>query len=321
MPDDVTVTDEESRTAAPPARGASELLAEGERAAFHGPPAAAVRVLEEAVVAAQAEEKPLQLHAAAWLLGVALGAAGRYGGALTVLVPLVEGAEAPGARPEAGLFGGFAAATVASVHRQLGRHAEGRAWDERCLDLSAGPEVEFDGHLGLAADAVGLADADEARARLADAETLAAAGDATWWRQRVRLDWVRAEVSLLGDRPEDAARAAARAVAGSRAAGAPRHEAKSLLFEGVAHVSAGREREARGLLAQSAEVAGGLGALPLVWPAQAVLAALLAAHDPAAARTALAGARSAVRAIAGGLPPDLRDAWRARPDVAHLLAD
>ena len=51
----------------------------------------------------------------------------------------------------------LATATVASVHRQLGRHAVAQGYDERALDGSGGPgEAGFDALLGLAADAVGL---------------------------------------------------------------------------------------------------------------------------------------------------------------------
>ena len=95
------------------------LLASGEHAAFHGRPAAAVGVLEQAVALARLQGRSAVVAAAGWLLGVALGAAGRYGGALTVLSPLVEGGRAGGAPAENRLFAALAAATVASVHRQL----------------------------------------------------------------------------------------------------------------------------------------------------------------------------------------------------------
>src|SRR5439155_25851516 len=80
------------------------LLAAGEHAVFHGPPAAAVADLERAVVLAQRESRHAEVTAAVWLLGVALSAAGRYGGALRVLGPLLDGAEASQASPETRLF-------------------------------------------------------------------------------------------------------------------------------------------------------------------------------------------------------------------------
>ena len=62
------------------------LLASGEHAAFHGKPAAAVAYLEQAVALAGSHGQFAESTAACWLLGVSLGASGRYGGALTVLL-------------------------------------------------------------------------------------------------------------------------------------------------------------------------------------------------------------------------------------------
>ena len=73
-----------------PGTDLASLLASGEHAAFHGKPATAVGVLEQAVVLAQSQGRGTEVAAAAWLLGVALGAAGRYGSALTVLSPLAS---------------------------------------------------------------------------------------------------------------------------------------------------------------------------------------------------------------------------------------
>ena len=48
------------------------------------------------------------MAAAAWLLGVSLGAGGRYGAALTVLSPLVESGTPDGAPAERRLFAALA---------------------------------------------------------------------------------------------------------------------------------------------------------------------------------------------------------------------
>src|SRR5205814_10435313 len=95
------------------------LLAAGEWAVFHGPPASAVADLERAVVLAQREKRHAEVTAAVWLLGVALSAAGRYGGALRVLAPLLDAAGSAQTSPETRLFASLAAATCASVHRGL----------------------------------------------------------------------------------------------------------------------------------------------------------------------------------------------------------
>ncbi|MDH4159232.1 MAG: hypothetical protein OEV62_03165, partial [Actinomycetota bacterium] len=77
--------------------GLAELLADGERAAFHGAPMTAVASLEQAFERSAAEGRPDVATAAAWLLGVALGAAGRFGSALAVLDPLAsqDGTDVP----------------------------------------------------------------------------------------------------------------------------------------------------------------------------------------------------------------------------------
>ena len=291
------------------------LLAAGERAAFHGRPGSGVEPLSRAVEAAVAADLETEALAAGWLLGVCLGACGRYGGALRVLDPLVVSAQTPEGR----LLGALAASTVASVHRQLGRHSVAQGYDEMALAVSQGAgEAGFDGYLGLAADAVGLGQADVATGRLAEAVALAE-GRADWWRQRVRSGWVRAEVALLEGRAEDAALAAGEAVELAEQSGAPRHVAKGLLFLGVAQVQAGRTPEATAALRRGALLAESLGALPLQWPVRAVLGALLADTDPAESERSLAAARAAVQEIALDLPDQLRGEWLGRPDIEALL--
>jgi tetratricopeptide (TPR) repeat protein len=296
----------------------TDLLATGERAAFHGRPAAGVAPLQRAVELAHASGRDAEATAAAWLLGVCLSAAGRYGAALTVLEPL---AAATPAAAERRVFSSLAGATLASVARQLGRHVEGRAADERALSLAGeSAEAQFDAQLGLAADAVGLGEADVAEAALERAAALVE-GRTDWWRQRVRTDWVRAEVALLRDRPEDAVRRAEAAVTLAETSGAPRHVAKGLLFEGVAHVQTGAAEAAESALRRAATLAESLGATPLVWPARAMLGALIAEAHPAEGAAALGAARGVVRQIAEDLPEPYRTDWLARPDIAALLAD
>ena len=298
------------------------LLATGEHAAFHGKPAAAVGALEQAVVLAQSQGRAAEVAGAAWLLGVALGAGGRYGGALTVLSPLVDAGRADAAGPERRLFGALASSTIASVHRQLGRHAVAREADLIARSLAGdAPEAVFDAELGLASDAVGLEDGDEATAHLAAARSLVPERADEWWRQRVRLGWVEAEVALLEGRADDAAALASVAVERAEQARAPRHVAKGLLILGLAQVS-GAADEAAGTLRRAATLAESLGTVPLVWPARALLGALLADDDDATGESArsLAAARSAVLTVADDLPPGVRTEWLARPDVAALLA-
>jgi hypothetical protein len=302
----------------PAADQLAALLAAGERAAFHGPPGAAVAELEKAVVLAQKSGRRAEVTAAAWLLGVALSAGGRYGGALRVLLPLVDAGESTTAA-ETRLFAAFAAATAASVHRGLGRHPAAEMLDQRGLALAGGQaEAEFDARLGLASDAVGQQDLDAARASYARAEALVAAHDDGWWRQRVRLEWARAEIALLADDPDEAGIAAAASVEQAERARAPRHVAKGLLFQGVAEVSGGHP-EAPATLRRAATLAEGLSALPVAWQARALLGALLAGSAAEESARSLAAARSAVLTIAADLPAELREEWLARPNVSALL--
>jgi tetratricopeptide (TPR) repeat protein len=303
------VADETARTLA-------DLLAAGERAAFHGRPEAGVEPLRRAVETAVESGLEAEASAAGWLLGVCLASAGRYGAALAVLEPLVAVTEPAEGKVLAALSG----ATVASVHRQLGRHSVAQGYDEMALAGSAGSgEAGFDALLGLAADAVGQGDGQAATGRLAEAAALAE-GHVEWWRQRVRLGWVRAEIALLAGRPDEAAAAAHEAVELAEHSGAPRHVAKGLLFLGVSQVEAGRTEEAAATLRRAALLAESLGTLPLQWPVRAVLGALLADTDEAESARCLEAARKAVQAIAGDLPDPLRGEWLARPDVEALLA-
>jgi tetratricopeptide (TPR) repeat protein len=295
------------------------LLASGERAAFHGRPGAGVEPLQRAAALATEHNLPTEAAAARWLLAVCQSAAGRFGQALAALDKLLPvTADAP---LERRMFGALGEATLGSIHRQLGRHGEARVHDEVALELSAATgEAGFDALLGLAADAVGLGDASAARDHLGQARALTD-GRAEWWRQRVRAGWVQAEVALLESRPEEAVVAASAAVDLAEQVGAPRHVAKGLLFQGVAQVEAGRHEEASALLRRAGLLAESLGTLPLLWPARAVLGALLGDSDEQESQRCFSSARRAVELIAVDLPDQLRVDWFARPDVAALLAE
>jgi tetratricopeptide (TPR) repeat protein len=302
------------------------LLARGEHAAFHGKPAAAVGVLEQAVVLAQGQGRTAEVAAAGWLLGVALAAGGRYGGALTVLSPLVDAGRLTDAPAERRLFAALSAATIASVHRQLGRHAVARASDLEALALTDGTgEAGFDALVGLASDAVGLGEAEEAADRLEQARALIPVRTDEWWRQRVRLGWAQAEVQLLEGEADAAVDTALQAVDRAESARAPRHVAKGLLILGIAQVSGGtasdpeRDGDPAHTLRRAATLAESLGTVPLVWPARALHGALVSEDDPAESAKSLAAARSAVLTLAGDLPPGVRADWLARPDIAALL--
>lgn len=293
------------------------LLAAGERAAFHGRPASGVAALESAFEQARAEGKGAEATAAAWLLGVCLEAVGKFGGSLAVLEPLV--AAGTSEVPERRLFAALAASTSATIRRQLGQQPDARQLDEAALAYGDGaPEAVFEATVGLAADAVAGDDATTASHMLEQARAIAD-GRSDWWQQRVRLAWVDAEVSLLVGDPGRAGEVLHDAVQLAEGSGAPRHVARTLLLMGVAQVQAGDLSSAETTLRRSATLAESLGALPTLWPARALLGALLEQSSPAESAKSLAAARSGVISIADDLPDELRGVWLDRPDVAALL--
>ncbi len=293
-----------------------DLLAAGENAAFHGRPDAGVGPLTRAVDVASSSDRSAEAAGASWLLGVCLGAAGRYGRALEVLEPRVVDL----VTAESRVFAALAGATIASLHRQLGLHQDAAGYDEAALAVAEdmdSAEGRFDAVLGLSADAVGLGDAETAAARLDEAASLIGER-ADWWRQRVRLGWVRAEVALLTGEAAAAVEASLAAVDLAEHSGAPRHVAKGLLFAGVSQVEANRPAAATATLRRAALLAESLGTLPLQWPVRAVLGTLVAGVDDAESDRCLDAARRAVDTIAAGLPDELQAQWLARPDVAAL---
>ena len=295
----------------------AELLATGERAAFHGRPASGVVALELAFEKAREDGLGAEATAAAWLLGVCLAAVGRFGGSLAVLDPLVAAGTSDS--PERRLFAALAASTSAAVRRQLGQPDLARDLDESALVFSGGaPEAAFDATIGLAADAVIAQDAESAADCIQRARQLAE-GHHDWWRQRVRLAWVEAELAILVGDPAAAQELLLSAVHLAEASGAPRHVAKTLLLLAVSQVQAGQLGEAESTLRRSATLAESLGALPTLWPSRALLGALLEDSAPAESAKSLAAARGGVIAIADDLPDDLRDIWLDRPDVTALL--
>ncbi|WP_051581471.1 hypothetical protein [Pseudonocardia acaciae] len=191
-----------------------------------------------------------------WLAAVVLGARGDYAAAAELLDHLYRDRRTPTA------VRAHAAVTRAAHLRQLGGHAEARRWDGLGLALAttaaspapaspapanlADPErlgldlaaAGVDALLGLAADAIGLADTGLAQRLLGRAR--AAALKHPSWRPAVRWHWVRAELALSTGRPDQAEPAARHALAAATEARAVRHEIKSTLVLSVAHAGTGR---------------------------------------------------------------------------------
>ena len=264
------------------------------RIAFGDRPEAVIRVREGASPVAR------------WLAAVALGARGRYAAASALLAAL-HGHPGVDACVRA-----HAAVTRAAHLRQSGGHLAARRWDGLGLALAtaapgratpsggrsgsdgAAPESGLDGVtpgpgldlaaarvdalIGLAADAIGLADPGLAERLLRLAEPSALEHPS--WRPAVRWHWVRAELALGLDRPEPAVELARRALAGARAAGAVRHEVKSAIVLAVAEAGAGRETEKviadLGVLSERTRQTG---LWTLEWPIQLMLGDLIEDTD------------------------------------------
>jgi hypothetical protein len=130
---------------------------------------------------------------------------------------------------------------------------------------------------------------------------------------------VQTEVALLGGDPAAAVVAARAGLAVAEEAAAPRHVAKCLLFLGAALHVAG-DPAVTPTLDRAAAAARSLGALPLHWVAEALLAERSdLAGDPDGARRHRSAAGSTAAAIGVNLPAADRQRWLARSDIAAIV--
>lgn len=246
-----------------------------------------------------------------WLRSVVLGASGEYGPALEALEVVRPGS----------ICYSMAESLRASLLRQLGCHDLARRADRRALAASRDPVARIEAWTGLAADAVGLGEARAAQTildRVGMAVGALSDPAQQWWRQDVRLCWVRCEVHLLCDEYGAAATQAQVAVRIARAADAPRHLAKSLMFAGVCRGALGEVPAARALLEESLGLSTAMGFDAVAWPAHAVLGALLDEGDPAGVRRHHAAACEIVSRVLAGLQGEPSVRWAAREDLRHL---
>lgn len=198
---------------------------------------------------------------ARWLAAYIACARGAFADALALATPLFEDAA----------VGVPALITAGSVLRQTARHGQARDLDRRALLRATTRADRAHALIGLAADAVGLAQPSRVATHLEQAAVATPRGD---WRVAVRLSWVRAEHSLLTQDARGAVRWSQAALRRSRTAGARRHEAKSLLFLGAAREVAGDARGAIQPLRDAARIAQRIGAVPIAAVARDVLSRL-----------------------------------------------
>ncbi|HVL90530.1 MAG TPA: hypothetical protein VM841_09895 [Actinomycetota bacterium] len=155
---------------------------------------------------------------ASWLRAYLHNCFGRFDQALELAMDLAQGSADSDLAARSLI-------TAASSLRQTGRHLPAHPLDESAMRLATTDATRAHALIGLAADAAGLG--RESSEPIEQAAALAPPGD---WRVRVRLAWVRCEQALVAGRARRAATNARDALDRSRAAGARRHEAKSLLF-------------------------------------------------------------------------------------------
>lgn len=172
-----------------------------------------------------------------WLRAVALGGQGRYAAARTELAVL--------RRSRAGaVLDSLVASTEASLLRQLGWHRLASAHDGRALAVlgdSQAPGVRAarcDAVTGLAADALGCGRLDLGFRLLERCADLLVDASPDLWRQRIRLHWVTAEMSLASGDAVQGLVNARRALELADGSPSVRHQVKSELLVAAA-VSAG----------------------------------------------------------------------------------
>jgi len=298
-----------------------------------------------------------------WLAAVALGARGRYAAAAALLDGLLSGfLDAPGPGRDPGSaparrvvpppLRAHAAVTRAAHLRQLGGHLAARRFDGRGLALATLPDARPAAHrpetadpgepdpgqsepgldraaarvdaiLGLAADAIGLADPALADRLLRAAEPLAFEHPS--WRPGVRWHWVRAELALSRDRPAEAVGWARRALVAASGAGATRHVVKSELVLAVAEAGAGTPTgQMVATFAGLSERTRRSGLWSLEWPILLQLANLVGPVDPLGAHTYRREAAQIVGTIRRHSDPIARyvldrSPWVPPPEETELL--
>lgn len=262
--------------------------------------------LVRALEALEGEDSPAVWWRRAWLLT----AMGRYGEALAACEAALEGP--PVVRASSRMAEGM-------LYRQVSLHDRAEEADALALEVLAStrtrsPSVRAAIRVGQVADAVGLEvdDATLSRRLKVAAAAVTAAGS---WRQKVRLTWVRGEVHMLRGAPRQAARSFGQGARIAGDQGARRHEAKSLIFLAAACAARDEHGEARRIARRGLQLAARCGAMPLVWPAELILAEV----DPDRAPHHLRRASEVAGALIDSLPDALAVQARQRQPAVWLL--
>lgn len=224
-----------------------------------------------------------------WLRAVAAAGQGYYGLAHTELATITR-------TQRTGRVVSLAHSTRASCLRQLGGHTVARGADGRALALAgADPQARADALVGLAADALGIGRLALSARLLQRAATVSGTP-----RQDVRLQWVSAELAMVGGDGATALRHAERAVELADTLGSVRHGAKSQVVLAAALCCAGRLDSARGVADAAFTHTAEFGLVPLHWAIAGLLADIGSnAHSTAAVEAARDRAADTVRRRGG----------------------
>ncbi|MFD4183459.1 hypothetical protein [Rhodococcus sp. NPDC058514] len=230
-----------------------------------------------------------------WLRAVALGGQGRYAAARTELSRIGSRRFARGeGRPASRDIASLALSTEASLLRQLGWHRLAAGFDGRALAILGGQAgrdelptaiaaARCDALTGLAADALGCGRLALGTALLERCAPLVG-NDPGLWRQRIRLNWVSAEIALASGNAELARRHASTAVELALAADSVRHRVKSDLLLAAAHSAGPNPSSAVDLGEQVLDRCAEHGLLPLRWAAAMLVNGVRPTAEAAAIR-------------------------------------
>lgn len=246
-----------------------------------------------------------------WAAAVERGGLGHTAAAWSLL----EGAAQDARRTDDMALLSLTRSTTGSLWRQAGRHAIAYRWDGRALAVARRLGLDsvlpmraatVDALVGLAADNLGLGRFSAsarllARAR-AELDRAGGAADDVWEggrRQRLRIEWVSAELAMYSGDPTVASEHATRGERIAAAADTPeRHRVKTRLIRAAAAACADDSAGALELAREVTGRAAGAGLLPLEWASWALRAGL----DPDNSDTDDALRRTRAALVAGGVP-------------------
>lgn len=211
----------------------------------------------------------------AWHRAVALGGRGYYSGARAEL----RRARVSGASKT---LLSLVASTEASFLRQLGDHRSAARLDGAAWASATDRAGAADAATGLAADALGMGRRALSRRLLERAAVevhgrdalrgsshfgSCSTGESGLWRQRIRLDWVTAELAMAGREPARAMEFARSASVQAETSGSVRHIVKSRVILAAAHCVSGELDTGVKMADDVQKLCERHGLLPLCWAA------------------------------------------------------